>query len=127
MNQVNRMKKWYDIFVNCNWVVTRWQIRIDCNCISTDHYRKQSWSVTFDIRGNSVNQSSHKSTQSSRIVPDIYFLALSKLELSRCVLVKQPDIKFHENPPVGIEIFPCGQKDRRDEANSHFSKLWERV
>lgn len=103
------------------------QLSIDCNCISIDHYRKQSWSVTFDIRGNSVNQSSYKSTQYLCIVPDIYFLALNKLELSRHVLVKESDIKFQENPPVRIEIFSCGQTDRRDEANSQFSQLCERV
>jgi len=91
------------------------QIGIDCNCISIDHYRKQSWSVNFDTPGNSINQSTHKRTQSSCTVPDIYSPALNKLEFSPRVLVKQSDIKFHENPQAGIEIFSCGQTDRHDE------------
>ena len=40
---------------------------------------------------------------------------------------KHQATKFHKNPPVGIEIFPCGQTDWRDEANSHFSQLCERA
>jgi len=56
-----------------------------------------------------------------------------KLEFSQYSFEKYSIIKFHKNPPSGIEFVPCGLKDRggtdrqNDDANSHFLQLCERV
>jgi hypothetical protein len=48
-----------------------------------------------------------------------------KLEFSRQNLEKYSNIKFRENPSSGSQGFPCGQTDKRDEANSRFSQFCE--
>jgi len=35
-----------------------------------------------------------------------------KLEFARQIFEKYPNIKFHENPPSGTRVVPCGQMDR---------------
>ena len=39
------------------------------------------------------------------------FLILMKLEFSRQISEKSPNIKFHENPSSGSRVVPCGQTD----------------
>jgi len=34
-----------------------------------------------------------------------------KLEFSQHSVEKSSNIKFHENPPSGSRVFPCGQTD----------------
>ena len=34
-----------------------------------------------------------------------------KLEFSRQIFEKYPNIKFHENPSSGSRVFPCGRTD----------------
>jgi hypothetical protein len=46
---------------------------------------------------------------------------LMKIEFSRQTLEKYSNIKFHEKPSTGSRVYPCGQTDRHDEANSFFS------
>jgi len=41
-----------------------------------------------------------------------------KIEFSRPIFEKYPNFKFNENPSGGSRVVPCGQTDRRDEANS---------
>jgi len=50
-----------------------------------------------------------------------------KLEFSRQIFEKYPNIKFHKkNRPVAAELFDAdGQTDRHDEATSGFSQFWE--
>jgi len=52
---------------------------------------------------------------------------LSKLEFSRQIFEKQPNLKFHENTSSGSPVVPCGQTDkvreRHDKANSRFSQF----
>ena len=48
-----------------------------------------------------------------------------KLEFSRQMFEKCSDIKFHENPSRGSRVVPSGQT--RDEDNSRFSQLYERL
>jgi len=51
-----------------------------------------------------------------------------KLELSRQIFEKYPNIKFHENPSSGgSRVSPCGQRDRPDEAKGRISKFCERA
>ena len=50
---------------------------------------------------------------------------LMKLEFSRQNFGKCSNIKFHQNPSSGSRSVPCGQKDRHNEDNSHFSQLCE--
>jgi hypothetical protein len=38
---------------------------------------------------------------------------------------KYSNIKFNGNPSGGSRVAPCGQTDRDDEANSHFSQFFE--
>jgi len=40
-----------------------------------------------------------------------------KLEYSE-IFEKWSNIKFRENPSSGGRVFPCGETDRHDEANS---------
>lgn len=54
--------------------------------------------------------------RSSYRVPVI--LSNVKLESSAQILVKLPNIKFHEKSPAGVEFFRADeQTDRQDEAN----------
>jgi len=46
-----------------------------------------------------------------------------KLEFSPQIFEKSLHIKFHENLSSGSRVVPCGQTDRHDKANSHFSKF----
>ena len=50
---------------------------------------------------------------------------LMKIEFSRQILEKSPNIKFHENPCSVSRVVPCVRTDGRaaghDEANSRFS------
>jgi len=39
---------------------------------------------------------------------------------------KNSYIKFHENPSSGSRVFPCGRKDRQNEANCRFSQRYEK-
>jgi hypothetical protein len=50
-----------------------------------------------------------------------------KLEFSRQIFKKYPNIKFHENPSGVCPDVPCGQTDRHDEANRRFSQFCERA
>jgi hypothetical protein len=53
---------------------------------------------------------------------------LMKLEFSRRIFEVYSNAKFHENHPVGAELFHLdGQTDRHDEANSRFLKFCERA
>jgi hypothetical protein len=36
-----------------------------------------------------------------------------KLEFSRQIFEKSPNIKFHENPSSGSRVVPCGRTDRQ--------------
>jgi len=36
-----------------------------------------------------------------------------KLQYSRQIFEKYPNMKLHENPSCGTRVFPCGQTDRR--------------
>jgi hypothetical protein len=49
------------------------------------------------------------------------------LEFSQQIFEKYSNIKFHENPSSVSRIIPCVLTDRRDEANTRFSKFWERA
>jgi hypothetical protein len=48
-----------------------------------------------------------------------------KLEYSRQIFEKYPNIKFHENPSNGSRVVPCGRTCRHDEANSRFLQFCE--
>jgi hypothetical protein len=52
---------------------------------------------------------------------------LMKLEFSRQILQKYSKIKFHENPSSRRRLFPCGQTDGYEEANSRFSQFCQRA
>ena len=57
----------------------------------------------------------------------IYVVFLSDFnETSRQVFEKYSDIERDENPSSGSRIFPCGERDRHEETNSHFSHFCER-
>ena len=48
----------------------------------------------------------------------LLFCPMLKLESSAQILVKLPNIKFHEKSPAGVEFFRADeQTDRQDEAN----------
>jgi len=53
--------------------------------------------------------------------------SLLKLEFARQIFEKYSNIKFHENPPSGTRVVPCGEMDRHDEANSRYSQFCERA
>jgi len=55
---------------------------------------------------------------------DIYIM---ELEFSRQIFEKYSNTKFHENSSSGSRVVSCGRADRRDEANSRFSKFCERA
>ena len=51
--------------------------------------------------------------------------------LFRQIFEKSLNIKFNENPSSGSRVIQCGGRtdrkaDRRDEASSRFSELWEK-
>jgi hypothetical protein len=47
-----------------------------------------------------------------------------KLELSRQIFEKCPNIKFYENLPNGSRVFPCGGRDgRTDRQTERHAKL----
>jgi len=48
-----------------------------------------------------------------------------KLEFSRQIFEKSSNIKFHENPPSGSRVAPCGWTDRLEEANIPSSQFCE--
>ena len=54
-----------------------------------------------------------------------------KLEFSRQIIEKYPNIKFRENPLSGSRVFQCGwtdgQVERHGEADRRFSQFSERV
>ena len=53
---------------------------------------------------------------------------LIKLEFSGQIFEKCTDIKFHENPSSGAELYYADrQTDRHDETNSCFSQICERT
>jgi hypothetical protein len=53
---------------------------------------------------------------------------LKKLELYRQIFEKYSNINFHENQSSGKRVAPCGREtDGHEEANSRFSKFYERV
>jgi hypothetical protein len=52
---------------------------------------------------------------------------LMEFEISRQIFEKYPNVKFNENPSSGRRVVSCGQTDRHDETNSHFSKSCERA
>jgi len=39
---------------------------------------------------------------------------LMKLEFSRQFFEKYSNVKFHENPPSGSQVLPCGLTERQD-------------
>jgi len=43
-----------------------------------------------------------------------------KIEFSRQIFEKYPNIEFHRNPSSGCFLVLCGQTNRHDGANSHF-------
>jgi len=47
------------------------------------------------------------------------------IEVSRQILEKYLNIKFHTNPCHRSRAVPCGQTARHDEANSRFSQFCE--
>jgi hypothetical protein len=47
-----------------------------------------------------------------------------KLKVSEHIFEKYSNIKFDEKLSSGSRV-PCGQTDRRDEANSRFSEICE--
>jgi hypothetical protein len=46
---------------------------------------------------------------------------LTELEFSQQIFEKYSNIKFHENPSAGAELFYVTDTDRHDEANNLFS------
>ena len=52
---------------------------------------------------------------------------LMNVEFPRQIFEKYSHVKFHENPPSGSRVVPCGQTDRHDEANNRFSQFCERT
>ena len=48
-----------------------------------------------------------------------------KLEISQQILDEFSNIKYHENSSCESLVVLCGQTDRHDEANSHFSQFCE--
>jgi hypothetical protein len=54
------------------------------------------------------------------------FRILIKLEFSTQIFEKYSNIKLRENPSSGRWVGPCGQADRHNEANSRFSRFYER-
>ena len=58
---------------------------------------------------------------------------LTKVEFSRQIFDKTSTFKFHENPPSGSGVVPCGRTDGRtdgethDEANSRFLRFHQRA
>jgi len=51
---------------------------------------------------------------------------LIKLEFFTQIFEKYSNIKLHENSSSGSRVGPCGQADRHNEANSRFSRFYER-
>jgi len=50
---------------------------------------------------------------------------LMKREFSPQIFEKYSNIKFHENSPVGIELFHADGMTRQDEANNRVSQFCE--
>jgi len=54
-----------------------------------------------------------------------------KIKFSRQISEKYPNIKFHENPSIGILVVLCGRTngrtDRHGEANSRLLQFCERA
>jgi len=48
-----------------------------------------------------------------------------KLEFSRHIFEKFPNIKLQENPCSGSRVVPCGRTDGCDEPSSRFSQFRE--
>jgi len=57
---------------------------------------------------------------------NLAFKGLMKFEFSREIFEKYSHIKFHKNPPHGIRVVPRGRTDTHEEANSPFTKFYER-
>ena len=51
-------------------------------------------------------------------VPVILIGILTKIELSRQIVEKYKNVKFHENSSNGSRVFPCGQADRRTDGRT---------
>ena len=61
-------------------------------------------------------------------LPVIFAVFLSDFnETSGKFYEKYSDIELDENPSSGSRVVPCGETDRHDKANSHFSKFCERA
>jgi hypothetical protein len=60
-------------------------------------------------------------------VTSYYCQILIKLEFSGQIFEKYCNTTFHENPSSKSRDVPCGQTDRHNEANGHFSKFCERA
>jgi len=64
--------------------------------------RKIEWDMIKNVYGSSCK------------VP-FYCPILMKLEFSRQIFEKSPDIKFNENPSSGSRVVPCGRTDGQTE------------
>jgi hypothetical protein len=42
-----------------------------------------------------------------------------KLEFSRQIFEKYSDLKFHENPSIGVQVIPWGWMERRTDRDRH--------
>ena len=58
------------------------------------------------------------------MVPVFFFYILTKLKLTRQIFERYSNIKFHESPSVGAELFHV---NTHDEANRRFSQFCERA
>jgi hypothetical protein len=56
----------------------------------------------------------------------LFFQIFMKLEFSLKIFEKYSNVKFHENPPIGSRVVPCGPTDRHEEDFRYFAKAPEK-
>jgi len=80
----------------------------------------QRLSETFIILRKTERDTIKKMYIGLHIKRALFIPILIKLEFSRLIFEKYSNIKFHENPPSGSGVVPCGRTDGHNEANRRF-------
>jgi len=82
------------------------------------------WNISHSKTNSGIYY--HKRTQVLKWSTCYYCQILIKSLCSTQIFEKHRNVKFHENPSSGSRVVPCGQTDRHNEANCHFSQFCER-